>query len=83
MMKYHGFSIQCLLNKLHEECEKVELKKIGSDGEWRLYALSNRYGEFETFGALSASVINASKPFLDKWKAERKENRAKFLKIFP
>ena len=82
MMKYHGFSIQCLLNKLHAECEKVRLQKIGNDGEWRLYVFSNRYGEYENDGALSSVVINASKPFLDKWKAEREETQKQFKNNF-
>ncbi len=69
-MSYDGFDVQAMLNFMSEEANTIKLEKIDAR-KWRLYVLSDGYGEFELEGTLFQVVMKAFKPYLNEAQIER------------
>ncbi len=64
MSIYLGFDLKSMLYWLNRYCKLVEIHKQGE--LWRLYVLSDEYGEFENVGGLFCITTQAFKPFIEK-----------------
>ena len=70
MIKFIGFDLSQMLNALRKYAKEVKVESAGN-GNWRVYVLSDKHGEFEHVGSLNHSVYLAFKPFIEVAKADR------------
>ena len=80
MLKFMDFDLSQMLNALSKYAKEVKIESVGS-GNWRVYVLSDKHGEFEHVGSLNYSVYLAFKPFIEIAKTDRDRQRNLLEKI--
>ncbi|KXJ55182.1 MAG: hypothetical protein AXW15_07905 [Neptuniibacter sp. Phe_28] len=84
MGKYLGYEAGEMLNGLLIDCKIVKLESLEAFGDgWLLYVLSDEHGEFEITGPLTYVLGQASKPFMDKWKARKRDFKERLAGVMP